>query len=87
MTLQDHAYRPVNALPQVVPNDFLERIQSAAREVRDADDFRNLTHQRRNQLIVEAVDAGVSQRAVARAAGLAQTRIIALLSRSQEDRG
>jgi hypothetical protein len=63
---------------EVVP-DLLPRIASAAEHVRDAEDARQLRIQQRNALIVAAVDAGVSQREVARAAGLARSRIVGIL--------
>jgi hypothetical protein len=59
--------------------DFIPRLQAAAEAVRDADQARRLRHRQRNLLVVEAVDAGVSQRAVARALGIAQSRVITLL--------
>lgn len=85
MTVQDHSPRPSSAAPRMVLSDFLARIEAAAEVARDADAYRNDAHRRRNALIVEAVDSGaVSQRAAAKAAGLAQTRIIKLLSQSDE---
>lgn len=83
MTTRTH-----DGAPHVVPDatDFVERIAAAARHARDLDDQRDLAHQQRNFLIVEAVDAGVlSQRAAAKAAGLAQSRVLKLLSLSQSE--
>lgn len=59
--------------------DFIPRLEAAAAAVRDADQAAKLRHRQRNLLVIEAVDAGVSQRAVARALGIAQTRIIRIL--------
>jgi hypothetical protein len=65
---------------EVVP-DLLPRIEAAARAVRDADDMRLLRTQQRDQLIVAAVDAGITQRAVAAAAGVSRSRIVGILLR------
>lgn len=59
--------------------DFLPRIEAAANELDDAKALVHAATQRRNQLIVDAVDAGVSQRAVAKAARVGQPRIIGIL--------
>lgn len=59
--------------------DFLPRIEAAARELADAHEQVKAATLRRNQLIIDAVDAGVSQRAVAKAAGVGQPRIIGIL--------
>lgn len=74
-------------MPGEVLPDLLPRIAAAAAAVRDARDALQLRATQRDQLIVAAVDAGVSQRAVARAAGMSQTRIIAILAGSQTDDG
>lgn len=74
--------------PHVVPDatGFAERLAAAAQDVREADAYREDTHRRRNALIIEAVDSGVlSQRQAAKVAGIAQSRVIKLLSRSQDD--
>jgi hypothetical protein len=63
---------------EVVP-DLLPRIQRAAAEARDAVDAAQLAQRLRDQLIVQAVDAGISQRHVAAAAGVSKGRIIAIL--------
>lgn len=65
--------------------DFIPRLEAAAAAVRDADAAAKLRHRQRNLLAVEAVDAGVSQRAVARALGIAQSRVIRLLGTDVDD--
>lgn len=60
--------------------DFLPRIEAAADEIDDARALVRAATQRRDQLILDAVDAGVSQRAVAKAARVGQPRIIRILS-------
>jgi len=63
---------------EVVP-DLLPRIERAAADARDAVDAAQLAQRLRDQLIVQAVDAGISQRHVAKAAGVSKGRIIAIL--------
>lgn len=63
---------------EVVP-DMLPRIHAAAVAVREAEEARTLRAAQRDALIVQAVDQGVSQRAVAAAAGLSRARIVGLL--------
>jgi hypothetical protein len=62
-----------------VATDLLARIGSLAAEARDAADATALIRRQRDELIVEAVDEGVSQLTIARAAGLSKGRIIAIL--------
>lgn len=63
---------------EVVP-DLLPRVRAAASATRDAQDAFDLEKRLRDQLIVKAVDAGISQRAIAEAAGLAKSRIVAIV--------
>lgn len=64
-------------------NPLIDRLRAAARDVADADDHASAAHERRDRLIVEAVDAGNRQRDVAAAAGISHARLIAVLARSQ----
>lgn len=64
-------------------NPLLDRLRAAAREVADTDDQARAAHERRDRLIVEAVDAGNRQRDVAAAAGISHARLIAVLAASQ----
>jgi hypothetical protein len=64
---------------EVVP-DLLPRIAAAKRAVEDATDALKDRRQQRDDLIVRAVDAGVSQREIAAAAGVKQPRIIRILA-------
>jgi hypothetical protein len=57
--------------PTEVLADLIPRIRAAAAEARDAADAAMLRQRQRDQLIVQAVDAGVSQR-----------RIVAILGNS-----
>lgn len=63
---------------EVVP-DLLPRIRVAASDARDAMDAAQLAQRLRDQLIVQAVDAGVSHRHIAAAAGVSKSRIVAIL--------
>lgn len=63
---------------EVVP-DLLPRIRRAATDARDAVDAAQLAQRLRDQLIVQAVDAGVSHRHIASAAGVSKSRIVAIL--------
>lgn len=65
---------PAEVLPDLIP-----RIRAAAAEARDATDAASLRQRQRDELIVAAVDQGISQRAVAEAAGVSKGRIIAIL--------
>ena len=66
------------AAREVLP-DLLPRIKAAAVDARDKTDAAQLAQRMRDRLIVEAVDAGISQRHVAAAAGVSKGRIIAIL--------
>lgn len=68
---------------EVVP-DLLPRITAAAHAARDAEDAWRLRVRHRDQLVTSAVDAGVSQRSIAAAAGLSKGRVIAILANSQD---
>jgi hypothetical protein len=68
---------------EVVP-DLLPRITAAAHASHDAEDAWRLMIRQRDQLVVSAVDAGVSQRSIAAAAGLSKGRVIAILCNSQD---
>lgn len=67
---------------EVVP-DLLPRIAGAAYAAHDAEDGWRLRIRHRDQLICQAVDAGVSQREVARSAGLSKGRVVAIMVASQ----
>lgn len=60
--------------------DYLPRIEAATRELKEALELRKTATRRRNELIVAAYESGVSQGAIAKAAGVGQSRIIAILS-------
>lgn len=65
--------------------DFIPRLQAAAAAVADAKESLRLHSRARNLLAIDAVDAGVSQRAVARALGVSQSRVIVLLGTDPDD--
>lgn len=64
---------------EVVP-DLIPRIVAAAKGVNDSEDELKDRRYIRDSLIVAAVDAGVSQRAIAEAAGIRQPRVIAIVA-------
>lgn len=71
--------------PAEVAGGMAERIAAAAVEVEDARDALTLAVARRNELIVAAVDAGMTQTTAARLAGLKPPSLIAILARSYAD--
>ena len=72
--------------PREVLTPMPERLAAAARAVADADAALSLARQQRDQLVVQAVDVdGISQRAVARAAGVTVGRVCAILARPDDD--
>lgn len=69
----------------LVLTDLPARIKAAAADTRDAKEAYDLATEQRNRLIVEAVDGGMTQQAVAALAGVAKGRISAILAGSQAD--
>jgi len=69
---------------EVLP-DLTPRIKAAAAAVADAKEAYDLALEQRDQLIVDAIDGGMSQQAVATIAGVAKGRISAILASSQAD--
>lgn len=63
---------------EVLP-DMIPRIKAAAARARDAVDAAELLRRQRDELILEAVDAGISQRVIAQAAGIAKSRVVAIV--------
>ncbi len=59
--------------------DMPPRLAAAAAATRDAEDRLRAARELRNELVVAAVDGGMSQRAVSRVTGLAISRVNALL--------
>jgi hypothetical protein len=70
---------------QPVLTDMKPRLEAAATAVASTRDAHQLQMRVRNQLVVAAVDHGMSQRAVARAAGMTVSRVCAILVNSQGD--
>lgn len=70
-----------------VLTDLPARLEAAAKEVRERKDAYNLALQQRNELIVAAVDDGMSQKKVADLAGIHKGRMTAILAGSQPDVG
>jgi hypothetical protein len=68
---------------EVLP-DLLPRITAAAAAAVDAEDAWRLRVSHRDQLVTKAVDAGVSQRSIAAAAGLSKARIVGIMAGSQD---
>jgi hypothetical protein len=61
------------------------RLKAAARHVADCKKAYDLALEQRDELVVEAVDEGMSQLAVARCIGVAKGRISVILAASQGD--
>lgn len=64
---------------QPVLTDMKPRLEAAAADLADKRGAYELALALRNQLVVTAVDHGMSQRAVAAAAGISVSRVVALL--------
>jgi len=69
----------------LVITDVLPRLTAAATAVRSSRDAYHADLELRDALVVAAIDNGLSQRAVARAAGFTGGRVAAILSQSQPD--
>lgn len=72
-------------MPEPVLTDMNPRLEKASREVEDSRDIYAAARQRRNRLIIAAVDNGMAQRAVARVCGLTPARISAILLRGDDE--
>lgn len=70
---------PVSTPVKPVLSDMKPRLEKAAAAVVDARDAYNAALEQRNELVLAAVDNGMSQRQVAKAAGVSVGRITALL--------
>jgi DNA-directed RNA polymerase specialized sigma24 family protein len=71
-------------LARVVATDFPTRLAKAAQEARDAEEAWRLASERRDELVVEAVDIhGIPQSAIAEMIGVSKGRIHAILLASQ----
>lgn len=68
-----------------VLTDMNPRLQAAAAAVASARDSHLAKLELRDELVVAAVDQGMSQRVVARAAGVSVARVCAILVNSQYD--
>ncbi|MBN9327641.1 MAG: hypothetical protein BGO38_07840 [Cellulomonas sp. 73-145] len=66
-------------MPEPVLTDMNPRLEACRREVEDNRSLYLAALKRRNRVIVAAVDHGMSQRAIARSAGLTPARVSALL--------
>ncbi len=67
------------SVPQPVLTDMKPRLEAAAAAAEDAEDAYHAAVELRNQLVVAAVDAGMSQRAVAAAARVTVSRVSGIL--------
>ncbi|HRC64986.1 MAG TPA: hypothetical protein PLB86_07325 [Dermatophilaceae bacterium] len=65
---------PAEVLPDLVP-----KIAAAAAIARDAEDGWRLAVRLRDQFILAAVDAGLSHREIAAAAGVTKSRIVGII--------
>lgn len=66
-------------MPSTVLTDMKPRLEASAAAVTSTRDAHLAELEVRNQLVVAAVDHGMSQRAVARAAGISVARVCAIL--------
>jgi len=72
-------------MPEEVLPDYLPRVSKLSRMVRDAEDAWRLLLRQRDEVIVDAVDNGISQRAVAAAAGMSRGRVVGILGNHDEE--
>lgn len=69
--------------PTTTPASLLARITKASEQLADRRDETKAAQELRDRLVVEAMDAGISVRAVARACGFkANSRVMAILAAS-----
>lgn len=66
-------------------DDLTPRLEAAANAVKDAQIELELAIEARNELIVQAVDEGLTQKAVAAAAGVSQPHVVRVLAGSEPD--
>lgn len=66
-------------MAQPVLTDMKPRLEAAARDVADARDAYKLSLKVRDELVIAAADHGMSQRAIANAAGVSVSRVSALM--------
>lgn len=64
---------------------MVERLRHAGLGVSDSREAYDAARELRDGLVVQAVDEGMQQRAVAAAAGISQARVIAILAASADD--
>lgn len=64
---------------------MVNRLQAAGRAVADTREGYEAARELRDALIVQAVDEGMQQTAVARAAGVSRARVIAILAATGAD--
>lgn len=69
----------------LVLTDMSPRLQAAAAAVSSTKDAHRAALEIRDELVVAAIDHGMSQRAVAREAGISVPRVCAILAGSQHD--
>jgi myo-inositol catabolism protein IolC len=75
----------MKTVPQPVITDMKPRLVAAAAALADATEAATDARRLRDQLVVAAVDHGMSLRAVAAAAGVTSARVCAILAASQLD--
>jgi hypothetical protein len=76
---------PRSRAPHLVLDDVVPRLNQARRAADDAEEAWRLKIRHRDQLVVQAVDQGCAQRAVADAAGVTVSRVNAILANSQRE--
>lgn len=70
----------MSTAPQPVITDMKARLEAAGTAVADATEVLRAARELRDQLVVAAVDQGMSLRAVAAAAGITSARVCAILA-------
>lgn len=68
-----------------VLTDMNPRLEASAAAVADAREALGVELERRDALVVAAIDHGMSTRATAKAAGVSVARVLAILANSQPD--
>jgi len=68
-----------------VLTDMNPRLVAAAAAVSSTKDAHSAAVELRNELVVAAIDQGMSQRVVAKSAGISVARVCAILAGSQDD--
>jgi len=72
-------------VPKQVATGTLGRLEGRRDRIRELREQLQLEMRARDELIVDAIDEGLAQRAVARSAGVSDSRVPAILAESEPD--